>query len=50
MRICGERYVCLKPDNANISCVFDALVGKANQDYDRIDLPELKDLIRLMDT
>ena len=29
VHMCGERYICLQPDNANISCIFDALAEKA---------------------
>ena len=50
-RMCGERYICLRPDNANISCICDALAEKAKQeDACRIDVPELKILMELMDT
>ena len=49
--MCGERYICLRPDNANISCIFDALAEKAKQeDASCIDVPELKNLMELMDT
>ena len=51
VRMCGERYICLRPDNANISCIFDALAEKAKQeDASCIDVPELKNLMELMDT
>ena len=46
----GKRYICLRPDNANLGSFFDLLVRNDAFREEKIDVDELKQLLSSMDS
>ena len=50
VRTKGQRYLCLRPDNANLSYFFDHLILDSEKGKTQIDPQMLKDLLGVMDS